>query len=69
MYHPILKNISKMMINLKSLSRALAASLMAVGAFVPSLAQDAKVASGQSFTIKGNIPGVKNGTKVSLRSQ
>ena len=58
-----------MMINLKSLSRALAASLMAVGAFVPSFAQNAKVAAAQAFTIKGNIPGIKNGTKVSLRSQ
>ena len=58
-----------MMINLKSLSRALAASLMAVGAFIPSFAQDAKVDAGQPFTIKGNIPGVKNGTKVRLRCQ
>jgi len=58
-----------MMINLKSLSRALAASLMAVGAFVPSFAQNAKAVASQPFTIKGNIPGVKNGTKVSLRSQ
>lgn len=57
------------MVNLKSLSRALAVSLMAVGAFVPSFAQNAKVAKGQTFTIKGNIPGIKNGTKVSLRSQ
>lgn len=40
-----------------SLILALAASMMAVGAFA------------QSFTIKGTIPGVKNGTKVSLRSQ
>lgn len=38
-----------------SLSLALAASMMAVGAYA------------QSFTIKGNIPGVKNGTKVKLR--
>ena len=58
-----------MMINLKSLSHALAASLMAVGAFIPSLAQNANVEAGQSFTIKGNIPGVKNGTKVRLRCQ
>lgn len=58
-----------MRINLKSLSRALAASLMAVGAFIPSFAQNVKVAAGQSFTIKGNIPGIKNGTKVCLRSQ
>lgn len=43
--------------NLKSLSLALAASLMAVGAYA------------QSFTIKGTIPGVKNGTKVRLRAQ
>lgn len=68
MYHPVLKNISKIMNNLNSLSRALAASLLAVGALVPSLAQNAQVEFGQLFTIKGNIPGVKNGTKVHLRS-
>lgn len=38
-----------------SLSLALAASMMVVGAFA------------QSFTIKGNIPGIKNGTCVKLR--
>ena len=68
MYHPVLKNISKIMNNLNSLSRALAASLLTVGALVPSLAQNAQVEFGQLFTIKGNIPGVKNGTKVHLRS-
>lgn len=40
-----------------SLSLALAASFVAVGAFA------------QNFTIKGTIPGIKNGTKVSLRCQ
>lgn len=40
-----------------SLSFALAVSFMAVGAFA------------QNFTIKGTIPGIKNGTKVSLRCQ
>lgn len=40
-----------------SLSLALAAFFMAVGAFA------------QNFTIKGTIPGIKNGTKVSLRCQ
>ena len=40
-----------------SLILALVASLMAAGAY------------SQSFTIKGTIPGVKNGTKVRLRAQ
>lgn len=40
-----------------SLSLALAATFVAVGAFA------------QNFTIKGTIPGIKNGTKVSLRCQ
>lgn len=44
-----------------SLSCALAASLMAVSAFSQT--------ANQVFTIKGNIPGIKNGTKVSLKSQ
>lgn len=44
-----------------SLSCALAASLMAVSAFAQS--------ASQVFTIKGSIPGIKNGTKVSLKSQ
>ncbi len=39
-----------------SITIALAASMMTVGAYA------------QSFTIKGSIPGVKNGTKVKLRS-
>lgn len=43
-----------------SLSCALAASLMAVSAFAQS--------ASQVFTIKGTIPGIKNGTKVSLKS-
>ncbi len=40
-----------------SLSLALAATFVAVGAFA------------QNFTVKGTIPGIKNGTKVSLRCQ
>lgn len=44
-----------------SLSLALAASLMAVSAFAQS--------ASQVFTIKGTIPGIKNGTKISLKSQ
>ena len=40
-----------------SLILALVASLMAAGVY------------SQSFTIKGTIPGVKNGTKVRLRAQ
>lgn len=43
-----------------SLSCALAASLVAVSAFAQS--------ASQVFTIKGTIPGIKNGTKVSLKS-
>ena len=42
---------------IRTLSLSLAASMMAVGAYA------------QSFTIKGTIPGVKNGTKVKLRAQ
>ena len=45
----------------KSLSCALAASMMAVGAMAQS--------ANRTFTVKGTIPGIKNGTKVSLRCQ
>lgn len=52
----------------KSLFRALATTSLVVGAFMPSFAQKADITA-QPFTIKGTIPGIKNGTKVSLRCQ
>ena len=47
--------------SIKNLSLAFVASCLVVGAFAQSSAQD--------FVIKGNIKGIKNGTKVSLRVQ
>lgn len=47
--------------SIKNLSLTFVASCLVVGAFAQSSAQD--------FVIKGNIKGIKNGTKVSLRAQ
>ena len=46
---------------IKNLSLVFVASWLMLGAFAQSSAQD--------FVIKGNIKGIKNGTKVALRSQ